>query len=82
MKTSFLGKHCTNFLSLDIIRCYFQNALTVSFKLNRRAKSRLLEELGSPPIQVTADTAAVVSFTMTVKADGNKAKLSMDGMCS
>lgn len=49
---------------------------------NWRAKSWLLEELGSPPIQVTADIAIVVSFTMTINIDGNKAKLRMDGMCS
>lgn len=81
MKTSFLGKYSTNFLSLDNIASY-RMPLTVSFKLNRKASSPLLEGLGSPPIQMTADTAIVVSFTLTVKADGNKAKLSMDGMCS
>lgn len=80
MKIRFLEKYCANFLFLDNICCYLQNALTVSFRLNRRAKSWLLEELGSLPIRVTADTAIVVSFTMTIKADGDKAKFSMDGI--
>lgn len=80
VKIRFIGKYCANFLFLDNICCYLQNALIVSFKLNRRAVSWLLEELGSPPIRVTADTAIVVSFTMTIKADGYKAKLSMDDM--
>lgn len=59
MKTSFLEKYCANFLFLDNICCYLQNALTVSFKLNRRAKLWVLEELRSPPIQVTADIAVL-----------------------
>lgn len=80
MKTRFFEKYCANFLFLVNICCYLQNALTVSFKLNRRAKLWVLEELCSPPVQVIVDIAVVYSFTMTIKADGDKAKHSMDDM--
>lgn len=79
-RPGYLGNYCANFLFLDTICCHLQNALSVSFKLKSRAKSWLLEELGSPPIRVTADIAIVVSFTVTLKVDGDKAKLSMDSM--
>lgn len=74
-----LGKYSDNFFFfLNTIYCCFQNALTFDSKLNRIGKSQLLEELGSsvPPVKA----ATVISFTIIVKASGNKAKLSINAV--
>lgn len=59
-----------------------QNGLTARFQLNGRANSQLLEELGFPTLKMKAVIAIVILLTMPVKANGNKAKCSMNGMCA